>query len=487
MSINNDEPRYITRLMKMECDMGTVKNYINVDKDHGVLAGGNCDAQPVMNANDHTSKHVIHFGKCKSESNPERAFREMLIKALLGPAGAFLTGPMLDKLEELGILTYQCKPNTPQPWIDTNEDCIIEGAPALTMDSQLACRYGGRITFAPLENVDVNEQESGDSEQTPQPEDIVNEAFQAAVGDAMAEVSDLGEAGAETVEKVQAALALASAMPAQSSGNFSQNSAAVPNTMAGDGDFQGTTITSDIAPAIPNNVLPNMNSIDYNKPIPEMEMFDYGDTMPEIEAFDFNEFMSNPDVIDADGMVIDQSAMENIKIYDSNVAMAGSAAVALYNTIKALEPDTDMTFMQAVQQMESYGKIAHPVLGTMPLGIADALNKRGYKTQYCFEKDTELISNEAVNADASIMMYATTKNTRCVAFRPDPIKPDTKERTFTFYNEVGKKKSSMPLKKFDSQLSDKGRTKLGAVTIVVEKPKKLAGNFECKKCIKRRN
>lgn len=156
MSINNDEPRYITRLMKMECDMGTVKNYINVDKDHGVLAGGNCDAQPVMNANDHTSKHVIHFGKCKSESNPERAFREMLIKALLGPAGAFLTGPMLDKLEELGILTYQCKPNTPQPWIDTNEDCIIEGAPALTMDSQLACRYGGRITFAPLENVDVN-------------------------------------------------------------------------------------------------------------------------------------------------------------------------------------------------------------------------------------------------------------------------------------------------------------------------------------------
>ena len=32
MSINNDEPRYITRLMKMECDMGTVKNYINVDK-----------------------------------------------------------------------------------------------------------------------------------------------------------------------------------------------------------------------------------------------------------------------------------------------------------------------------------------------------------------------------------------------------------------------------------------------------------------------
>lgn len=485
MNINNDEPRYITRLMKMECDMGTVKNYINVDKDHGVLAGGNCDAQPVMNANDHTSKHVIHFGKCKSESNPERAFREMLVKALLGPAGAFLTGPMLDKLEELGILTYQCKPNTPQPWIDTNEDCIIEGAPALTMDSQLACRYGGRITFAPLENVDVNEQEPGNPEETAQPEDIVNEAFQAAVGDAMAEVSDLGEAGAESVEKVQAALALASAMPAQtgmsaqSGGNFNQNQTAVPNTMAGNGDFQGTSI--------PSNMLSSMESIDYNKPISKMEAFSHEDTMTERDAFNFDELMSNPDVTDADGMVIDQSAMENIRIYDSNVAMAGSAAVALYNTIKTLEPDTDMTFMQAVQQMESYGKIAHPVLGTVPLGIADALHKRGYKTQYCFETDTEIVSNEAVNADASIMMYATTKNTRCVAFRPDPVKPDAKERTFTFYNEAGKKKSSMPLKKFDSQLSDEGRTKLGAVTIAVEKPKKQIGNFECKNCIKRRD
>jgi len=485
MSVNNDEPRYITRLMKMECDMGTVKNYINVDKDHGVLAGGNCDAQPVMNANDHTSKHVIHFGKCKSESNPERAFREMLVKALLGPAGAFLTGPMLDKLEELGILTYQCKPNTPQPWIDTNEDCIIEGAPALTMDSQLACRYGGRITFAPLENVDVNEQEPGNPEETAQPEDIVNEAFQAAVGDAMAEVSDLGEVGAESVEKVQAALALASAMPAQtgmsaqSGGNFNQNQAVVPNTMAGNGDFQGTSI--------PSNMLSSMESIDYNKPISKMEAFAYEDTMAGMDAFNFDELMSNPDVIDTDGMVIDQSAMENIRIYDSNVAMAGSAAVALYNTIKTLEPDTDMTFMQAVQQMESYGKIAHPVLGTVPLGIADALHKRGYKTQYCFETDTEIVSNEAVNADASIMMYATTKNTRCVAFRPDPVKPDAKERTFTFYNEAGKKKSSMPLKKFDSQLSDEGRTKLGAVTIAVEKPKKQIGNFECKNCIKRRD
>ena len=104
MGIGKDEPRYITRLMKMECDMGTVQNYINVDKDHGVLAGGNSDAQPVMNANDHTSKNVIHFGNCNSKENPERGLRETLVKtvmgATLGPIIAFGLGDkIIDKLE----------------------------------------------------------------------------------------------------------------------------------------------------------------------------------------------------------------------------------------------------------------------------------------------------------------------------------------------------------------------------------------------------
>lgn len=36
-----DEPRYITRLMLIQCDKGTMSNYINVGQDHGVIAGGN--------------------------------------------------------------------------------------------------------------------------------------------------------------------------------------------------------------------------------------------------------------------------------------------------------------------------------------------------------------------------------------------------------------------------------------------------------------
>ncbi|MFR4440784.1 MAG: hypothetical protein ACLT46_13775 [Hungatella sp.] len=36
----SDDLQYITRLMRIRCDKGTMDNYINVDRDHGVLAGG---------------------------------------------------------------------------------------------------------------------------------------------------------------------------------------------------------------------------------------------------------------------------------------------------------------------------------------------------------------------------------------------------------------------------------------------------------------
>lgn len=394
MGIGNDEPRYITRLMRMKCDMGTMQNYINVDKDHGVLAGGNCDAQPVMNANDHTSKNVIHFGNCKSETNPERAFREVLVKALLGPMALGVGDQAMDMLEKMGILTYKCKPNTPKPWIDVNEDCILEGAPALTMNSRLACRYGGNITFVPLEAYDVSEQgtEDENGEETPAPKDVVNDAFNEVVEAAMGEVSDLGEAGEKTVEKVQIALALAAAVPAQ-------------------------------------------------------------------EGWDYDKARAVAEVAVEEG------------------------AAALYGTVRVIEPDTEMTFDQAVQQMEPYGVLEHPVLGTLPLGIVSALNGMGYQTQYCFGTDVEAISREAADADAAVMMYATTKDCGCVAFHADPLEPDTDERTFTVCNGVGQAGTSMALKDFDSLLLDEGCAMLGAVTVTVNKPEPQTDICDCAGCM----
>ncbi len=447
MGIGKDEPRYITRLMKMECDMGTVQNYINVDKDHGVLAGGNSDAQPVMNANDHTSKNVIHFGNCNSKENPERGLRETLVKtvmgATLGPIIAFGVGDkIIDKLEEMGILTYKCKPNTPKPWIDANEDCILEGAPALTMDSQLACRYGGRITFVPVDSADAGDLQGageGDAgEAAPEPKDVVKEAFDEAVNAAMDEISETGETGKETVEKVQTALILASAMPAQE------------GSMLGQDQTQGGEMYSQ-------------------EQIQEGEMYSQ-------EQIQYNGMDSNE-------MFTDQSAMDNsIGIYENDITSAGSSAAALYNTVQSIDPDAGMTFEQAVRQMEPYGTIENTVLGTIPLGITSALNKMGYQTQYCFSTDLADVSREAANADAAVMMYATTKNCECVAFHADPAKQAAQERTFTFCNEAGKAKGSMTLNTFDTLLSDQGLAKLGAITITVNKPDKQLCVNSCAGC-----
>lgn len=152
-----DDQKYVTRLMRARCSKGTMENYLNIDIDHGIVVGA--DVQPLMNANDHVSgRHVIHFGCCESDQNPERMFRKALV-------GRFLGGAIADALEDVGIMTCKCKPNTPNPWEFVNEDSIVEGAPALMVCSTLTCRYGGVI-----EIIDPD----GDGDIVVEPPEVVN-------------------------------------------------------------------------------------------------------------------------------------------------------------------------------------------------------------------------------------------------------------------------------------------------------------------------
>lgn len=147
-----DDQKYVTRLMRARCSKGTMENYLNVDIDHGIVVGA--DVQPLMNANDHVSgRHVIHFGCCESDQNPERMFRKALV-------GGFLGGFIADALEDVGIMTCKCKPNTPNPWQFVNDGSIVEGAPALMVCSTLTCRYGGVIEIIDPDgngNIDIPE------------------------------------------------------------------------------------------------------------------------------------------------------------------------------------------------------------------------------------------------------------------------------------------------------------------------------------------
>lgn len=123
--------KYITRLCEGQCTMGTMKNYLNLPTDHGIIF--NDEDHPLMNANDHMpNQHVIHFGRCSSPLNP----------------GNWKPIP----------INCKCMPMTFMPWVEMKKDHIIEGAPALTDKSKLMCFYGGIITIVPPDEQAADEQ-----------------------------------------------------------------------------------------------------------------------------------------------------------------------------------------------------------------------------------------------------------------------------------------------------------------------------------------
>jgi hypothetical protein len=136
------EEKYVTRLRMAKCSMGTMTNYLNLPKDHGVIFTN--EEFPIMNSNDHVpEQHVIHFGRCNSNKNIENV--ASAVKTILNP---FLWGSTILK-KVTGVGGCKCNPKTFQPWIQDKEDYLIDGAPAITENSQLVCYYGGIITVEP--------------------------------------------------------------------------------------------------------------------------------------------------------------------------------------------------------------------------------------------------------------------------------------------------------------------------------------------------
>lgn len=431
-----DDPKYAMRLMRIRCSKGTMDNYINIERDHGVLAGG--DSQPVLNANDHTDKCIIHCGNCESDENPERMFRKGLVGGLLGPLEWLSGGAVTDFLEDVGVMTCKCTPKTPLPWINTNENNILEGAPTLTMDSKVACRYGGVIEFVPLDQYPPEEpaaySETSEEETTPA-EDVVGDAFAAALDAAMSAVAETGAAGAAAVAKVQVALAAVAAMPAQdaqASHGCERDQGIV---------HSANDITMDQALSITDS----------------QRAQNYGHNMAQV----FPE-----DSLDADGMIINQGKLDMFNINNCGIDYGGCGAIALYNTIRTLNPDTNVTFPQTIYWMEPYG-ILNNTLGAVPMGITSVLNEMGYETQYCFNQDPAMVSAAAANADAAITLYATTEEVHYVAFHADPADGSTQEQTFIFYNESGSGGDSRTYEKFKDSLTSEYRTEIGSVTILV--------------------
>lgn len=187
--------KYIVHGVKAECNEGTMQNYINTDTGHGVLYQG----QPLLNANDHMPKvNLTHFGDCNSKKIYEKAKEQVDEKykaeegdGFFSKAGKFIaktaSKTVLDVKETFGI--HKCELDTPIPWMFCNSEHMIDGAPALTEDSQCPCRYGGIIRIV---------KESGDSDISGQDDHVeIEKTETVAVAAALlnAEVQQSGELG----------------------------------------------------------------------------------------------------------------------------------------------------------------------------------------------------------------------------------------------------------------------------------------------------
>ena len=155
-----ESKKYVVYGMMAKCSEGTMENYISTDKGHGVVYQG----QPVLNANDHQKGvNLTHFGDCNSKKIYEEAKKEIDEKYKAEEGDGFFTklGKGIVKAHmktavfvQEHLMFHKCELDTPLPWIFTSKDHMIDGAPALTMESQCACRYGGIITIVPEEEGD---------------------------------------------------------------------------------------------------------------------------------------------------------------------------------------------------------------------------------------------------------------------------------------------------------------------------------------------
>lgn len=174
-----ENKKYVVYGMMAKCSEGTMENYISTDKGHGIIFQG----QPVLNANDHLKGiNLTHFGDCNSREFYEQAKKEADEKLQAGEEDSFFMKAAKKRAQRSvkavafikeHLMFNKCELDTPLPWIFTSEDHMIDGAPALTLESQCPCRYGGIITIV-LQAEEVTEAE----ELTEEKEDDMAAAFE---------------------------------------------------------------------------------------------------------------------------------------------------------------------------------------------------------------------------------------------------------------------------------------------------------------------
>jgi len=135
-----DNKEYLVRGAILVCDCGCTTSILELPEDHGVYTKKEL---PMVHEDDNKVGRNIRktsFGACASESPPSEVAQ-------------IITIPSVDEAgEPIGVQIegIACSPVITQSWKEPHETVFIDGGGAkkraLTTDSFLMCKYGGRIT-----------------------------------------------------------------------------------------------------------------------------------------------------------------------------------------------------------------------------------------------------------------------------------------------------------------------------------------------------
>lgn len=272
-----EKEQYVTRQWYATCDKGTTdfKQYLNLPLDHGVYFQN--EDMPLMNGTDHTSReHILHFGRCTSEANPENAIMSapgMLAVGLFNPVAALAMFAVKELKHLLKSDGCKCIPMTLQSWKDVNDRNRLDGAPAILNSSQCLCAYGGTITIVepepPKEDENADDDESNPPPAPEEPYDPVS-ALPKSVQD---KVLDMNSIVTEM------------------------------NSMVESGEMQANCATS---PAIES----------------QNSAYNHTQTLP-------------PGSYNSGGFITDSAALTNFNIGSTTVANMGTGVAANYNALRA--------------------------------------------------------------------------------------------------------------------------------------------------------
>ena len=133
---------YVVRGATIYCNCGSHKRKLDMPASHGSYIRD----KAMMNKDDCVvglDQNIPPFGACRAEG--KEGIDIKINDGTDALPGMDENGNLVEM--PLPIEGKLCEPNLCQGWLDAHETTLVDGKPALTVNSTITCCYGGTIAF----------------------------------------------------------------------------------------------------------------------------------------------------------------------------------------------------------------------------------------------------------------------------------------------------------------------------------------------------